>query len=404
MSVATYYHSTIRQNTIEDEGAMGTIMQSGAPAVERYRQPCESRENGSFSGLVALSHRLNTADDLNSALRTAVQIVVEQLNISHASILLVQDDGFFVLKTDFSQPELDAYWLVARLESVAAQLVYHRVIHRREPLVISPKSNNQRLADSQVFGLTGTQTLCLVPIRDRNDPLGIFVLGELCEGSRNPFHEWNLHLASMVAQQVGSAIHRLSMQSKAEIEPEEVVEAMMRVIEAGDSETGMHCERLVHLSRLLSQKLNLPSEATQELAWAAKLHDLGKISIPREILHRPGPLSSAEWELIKKHPGVGANILASLPGLEAVVEIVRHHHENYDGSGYPDQLRGEQIPLGARILSVIDSYVAMTEGRAYQAARTPEEAIKELQACSGTKYDPNIVKAFIEVTQIGVEV
>ncbi|HZW02364.1 MAG TPA: HD domain-containing phosphohydrolase [Anaerolineaceae bacterium] len=401
MSVAGYYHRSIRTIPIDDEGAMGTITQGSAPAFERARQSGEGKENNLFTGLIALSHQLNTASDLERALDTAARIVVEQLNISHASILLLQEDGFFVRKTEFCHPDQGENGLASRLESVAAQLVYHRVMHRQEPLVISGKTAHQRLAESQVFGLTGYQTLCLLPLRDRHDPVGIFVLGELREGMRNPFHDWNLHLASMVAQQASTAIQRLRTQHEAEIYPSEVVEAMMRVIEAGDGETGLHSERLVHLSQLLCQALGHTHEEVQVLAWAAELHDIGKISVPREILHRPGPLNASEWEIIKRHPAVGANILASMPGLGAVAEIVRYHHENYDGTGYPDRLQGEQIPLGARMLAVIDSFVAMTEGRAYQAARTSEEALEELVACAGSKYDPSIVEAFVTLINSG---
>jgi HD-GYP domain-containing protein (c-di-GMP phosphodiesterase class II) len=129
------------------------------------------------------------------------------------------------------------------------------------------------------------------------------------------------------------------------------------------------------------------------------LHDIGKIAIPDSILLKPGRLTESEWEIMKKHPVTGANMISMVDELGDVEAYIQSHHEYFDGSGYPYGLKGEQIPLGGRIISVIDAYCAMTEGRIYQAARTHNEAIEEIRECNGRLYDPRVAGAFLNVME-----
>lgn len=133
----------------------------------------------------------------------------------------------------------------------------------------------------------------------------------------------------------------------------------------------------------------------RELSWAALLHDIGKIGVEDQILYKPGPLTDREWEIMKTHPEIGAQMVGGLTGMENIAAMILGHHERMDGSGYPRGLAGEQIPLGARILAVVDSYSAMTEGRPYRSAKSHEEAIIELKNLSGKQYDTNVVNTFI---------
>ncbi len=130
---------------------------------------------------------------------------------------------------------------------------------------------------------------------------------------------------------------------------------------------------------------------------AAELHDLGKVGIPSEILTRPGILTDEEMDFVQSHSVIGERILAGAPSLEGVASMVRSSHERWDGAGYPDGLAGNDIPIGARIVFVVDSYCAMTEDRPYAQARSPESARYELIACSGTQFDPTVVVAFLAI-------
>ncbi|HEV3012030.1 MAG TPA: HD domain-containing phosphohydrolase, partial [Actinomycetota bacterium] len=130
---------------------------------------------------------------------------------------------------------------------------------------------------------------------------------------------------------------------------------------------------------------------------AAELHDVGKMGIPEELLHKPGPLDAEEWAFVRRHPLIGERIIGAAPALAPAAKLVRATHERFDGSGYPDGLTGEQIPLGARIIAVCDAFSAMTASRPYTAQRTVPEAIAELRRCAGTQFDPAVVDLFSEM-------
>ena len=127
------------------------------------------------------------------------------------------------------------------------------------------------------------------------------------------------------------------------------------------------------------------------------MHDIGKIGVPDDILRKPGELTEQEWALMKRHPVIGAEILALVRPLHRVIPIVKHHQERYDGTGYPDGLAGEEIPLGARILAVVDAYSAMTDDRAYRRGLAPEQAFEELKRGAGTQFDPKVVEEFLKL-------
>ena len=164
-------------------------------------------------------------------------------------------------------------------------------------------------------------------------------------------------------------------------------------MDARDTYTGSHSTRVAELSAWITHRLGLDREQIELTRLAASLHDLGKLAIPEEILQKPGPLSDPERLVLQRHPEIGHRMLESL-GVDPVAEWVLHHHERWDGTGYPHRLRGEEIPLGARIIFVADAYDAMTSDRAYRGRLTPREAIEELERCSGTQFDPEIVAAF----------
>jgi HD-GYP domain-containing protein (c-di-GMP phosphodiesterase class II) len=164
-----------------------------------------------------------------------------------------------------------------------------------------------------------------------------------------------------------------------------------------DGHTGEHSDRVVGLAHRIGEVLGLGRRELRDLSYAARLHDIGKVGVPDLVLHKPGPLDDAERELIKGHSVWGADLVGRIPGLEDVARIVRHHHERYDGEGYPDGLVGRDIPLASRILTVADAYVAMTEDRPYRRARPRFEVDHEFRDCAGKQFDPYVVHALREV-------
>ncbi|MCU9615130.1 HD-GYP domain-containing protein [Caldibacillus lycopersici] len=170
-------------------------------------------------------------------------------------------------------------------------------------------------------------------------------------------------------------------------------------VEEKDGYTFGHCNRIMNISMMLGEKLNLSSQELYQLNIGAFLHDVGKIKIPDSILLKPGKLTDEEWEQIKMHPIYGHNFLveSGYPFLINAAKIVEQHHERYDGSGYPYGLKGDEILIGSAIVAVVDSYDAMTSDRIYRKALSKEQAITELRNGSGSLYHPDVVQAFISI-------
>ena len=162
-----------------------------------------------------------------------------------------------------------------------------------------------------------------------------------------------------------------------------------------DRYTGEHSESVVELAAQVAAGLGLDPTEVARVRAAALLHDIGKVAIPDEILNKPGKLDEAEWKLMREHPVIGERILRAIPGLGGVARIVRHEHESWDGSGYPDALAGEEIPVGSRIILACDAYHAMTSDRPYRKAMSHSEAIRELGASADRQFDPRVTEVLI---------
>jgi len=175
--------------------------------------------------------------------------------------------------------------------------------------------------------------------------------------------------------------------------------SLAKAVDARDTYTGSHSERVAELSARVAMRLGLDQEQIELTRLSGSLHDLGKLAIPEEILRKPGELTDSERLVLERHPQIGFRMLDSL-GVDTVADIVLHHHERWDGAGYPDGMRGEEIPLGARIIFVADAYDAITSDRVYSPKRSSGAALAELERCAGTQFDPTIVAAFAEELEI----
>ena len=173
--------------------------------------------------------------------------------------------------------------------------------------------------------------------------------------------------------------------------------SLAQVVEAKDPTTRGHLDRTAHYGLALARRVDPVLADRREVIYGFFLHDIGKVGIPESILCKTGPLNDLEWIVMRSHPHVGAKIVEPIPFMGEAVEIVRSHHERYDGSGYPAGLRGEEIPLGARIFAIADAFDAMTSDRPYRRALPTEEAVAQIQAGSGTQFDPVCVDAFVEL-------
>ena len=164
--------------------------------------------------------------------------------------------------------------------------------------------------------------------------------------------------------------------------------------------TAGHAERLKEMCLKMGEKLWLSPRQMADLALLAQVHDLGKVAVPDSILFKKGPLTEEEWEVMRQHPEKGYRIALSSPALAGVADLILKHHERWDGKGYPLGLRGEEIPVECRILSIADAFDAMTGGRPYLKPRSKEEAVAELKKCAGSHFDPHLVDVFVSLSHL----
>lgn len=239
------------------------------------------------------------------------------------------------------------------------------------------------------------RTFLGVPLWTRSRFAGVLCLGEKKSGER--FTKDDLSLLSTLGSQAALAIYNAQLYEMREQALLDTITALAHAIEAKDNYTINHCENITERAVALAQALALPRQEVENIRLGSILHDVGKIGIPDAILNKPGKLTNEEYEIIKQHAAIGARIVQSVGALQGVVPIVRHHQERYDGSGYPDGLSGEAIPIGARIISVVDAYGAMTEDRIYRKAPGHDVAISELKKFAGKQFDPLVVDAFIRL-------
>jgi HD-GYP domain-containing protein (c-di-GMP phosphodiesterase class II) len=179
--------------------------------------------------------------------------------------------------------------------------------------------------------------------------------------------------------------------------------AFNQLLDLKDLNTGVHSTRLAEWAVRIGQELGLEEGALKDLEVAALLHDIGKIGIPDSILKKPAKLEAEEYALMKKHPEYGWAVLRMLPGFERAALYILHHHESFDGKGYPAGLKGSEIPIASRIVSVIDSFDAMVSSRPYRQGLSFEEAIRRLILGSGTQFDPVVVQSFLPLAQAEME-
>jgi hypothetical protein len=241
--------------------------------------------------------------------------------------------------------------------------------------------------------LDGATRAAFAPIRTGGAVTGVLAVAA-CGGVR--LDEQRLELLCELAEMAAAALDNADGSRDGDRTVAANVNALAAAMDLRDRRTAEHAEDVVDLARMVGHMLQLDPAAMIELEFAARLHDVGKIRVPDEVLNKPGPLDTEELAVMRCHSAWGAETLSGVAGLEVVATIVRFHHERWDGGGYPDGLRGACIPLASRIIAVCDSFGAMTSDRPYRAGVSPAVAVAELRAGAGTQFDPAVVHAFCE--------
>jgi hypothetical protein len=214
-----------------------------------------------------------------------------------------------------------------------------------------------------------------------------------------PFDSDDPRQIGLIASFAGSAHARIELASELDAHYTATIAALASALEARDPDTNAHTGRIKDFAVAVAEAMQVPAEVRRAVRLGALLHDVGKIGIRDSILLKKGSLSHEEWIVMKTHPVLGERMLREVEFLKPALPIIRHHHERWDGGGYPDGLSGTDIPLGARIVAVCDSFDAMTSNRPYRRALPVDIALQELLACSGTQFDPDCARLLVDVVR-----
>jgi HD-GYP domain-containing protein (c-di-GMP phosphodiesterase class II) len=266
---------------------------------------------------------------------------------------------------------------------------------RKAPLVVD------RLSLDPTFAWLGVHArqLLAVPLMRQDQVLGCLFALDKEDGD---FDSVDSKLLNSIANESAIYLENATLYDDVHGLMMGLLHSLTSAVDAKDAYTCGHSERVALLSRNLAQQINLPDADVEQIYMAGLLHDVGKIGVPESVLQKPGRLTPEEFEHMKKHPEIGARIMADVKQLKPILPGVLHHHERYDGKGYPHGLAGERIPLMGRIICLADCFDAMTSSRTYRKALPVEVALNEIRRCSGTQFDPSLAEAFLRSTPDGL--
>ncbi|HKV44424.1 MAG TPA: diguanylate cyclase [bacterium] len=393
--------STVSRRWLSDEvmlvEAVGTQI---SEAVERLMLSQETqRRTVELQAFYELSRQLREAPSVDEMYPMIVEHAMTLLAGAHGSLALLntEREGFTrVYTVGIPTEKMGSTFPVSETRS-------GEVVRTGTAYVSADFSNEQTPAwlSGSPYRLLGP--FAIVPMRSEEEITGTLCLARPKAPESRPFTEADIRLLEGIAEIGGTAIRRARLNHHLEQSYIEMVLVLARAADARDSYTADHSERIATRAVALARAMGCGEIDVQNVQWGALLHDIGKLGVPDNILRKPGPLTEAEWHVMRQHPAIGEEILRPVDRMREVAALVRHHQERWDGTGYPDHLRGEEIPLGARILAVADTYGAMTDDRSYGRGRTTDEALAEIGRCAGTQFDPRVVDAFCRMLTEGGE-
>jgi putative nucleotidyltransferase with HDIG domain len=340
---------------------------------------------------------LNSTMDIDRLFNQLIRKTMETLRARVGYILLVDRDSRTLQLAG-------AYGLPLHTDDIFSHIPIrpggcsHWVITNHQPLLISNIDDSREFNRVSLLGYSRETILC-APLTIQDEVIGtITMANKTDEGS---FTSEDLELLTTIAAQASIAIKNARLYEEQEKSYLNTVQALVSAVEASDAYTCGHSERVTYYALKLARHIDLPSESLRTLEQAAILHDIGKIGICESLLHKAEALSREEIDTLHLHPGIGVKILEPISFLSDVRKIIHQHHERYDGSGYPHGIKKDQLLLEARILALADTYDAMTTDRPYRKALSHDVTIQEIRDNSGTQFDPELARSFIELFEDG---
>ena len=346
--------------------------------------------------LLNFSQSLSAILDLRMLLDLLIKVTTSTLKIKKASVMLYNKttEAYFIT-SQVGLPATCRNWKFNMESKLISWLINEKKIAVRSNFYKKPLS----ILDFHIISeMRLLRSAVSIPLIYKQEIIGILNIGEKLSGE--DYSAQDLELLDTLGSESAIAISNANLYNSLEKNYLQTIQALAQAIEAKDRSTRGHSERVTKLAIEIARELNINRENIEILQYASILHDIGKIAVEEEILNKPGKLTEAEYERIKIHPVKGEEIIGPITFLDNVKPIIRHHHERFDGKGYPDQMKGNEIPLLARILSVADVFDALVSDRPYRVFRmSHEEALAEIQKCSGTQFDPEIVQTLTQMFQ-----
>ena len=369
----------ILQHEAREADAENARLHSHVAELEQNLEQKEQEKDDLFAQVLDL-HDLQIED-----LPTLIIEMARQLTGAEVG-LFTESDGDDVIAS-LGMDELEPFIADALFEFT------RRVKSENAPIV---ENDSKKLPDG-----SGLVNLSALPVAAKGKESGVLLLANKRSGD---FNEQDTKLLLSIGQHAGIALENVRLHHELNEAYASTIAVLADAIEAKDAYTRGHCESVMRLAVEVGRRLELKGEKLDEVRYSALLHDVGKIGVPDGILLKPGKLMAEEFLIIQKHPAIGRDLVARVPTLMRLTDAILHHHEKWDGSGYPDGLAGEGIPLAARIVGAVDAFDAMTTPRPYRDMVSHQDAVTELRRCAGTQFDPTIVDLIDQILHQGMEI
>jgi len=319
--------------------------------------------------------------------------ILTNWHIENGTFLIKKNETGEFLLAAHKGDDREKTWRFSSDHPIIKWLMENKITLSKDDLTMLPIFKS--LWGKEIDELEEIKAQIFVPLLAKGDLVGIIILGE--KKSTLPFDRDDLLLLSALSNQIAIAIENSRLYEDLEGAFIQTTVALANAIDLRDAYTNIHSQQIANWSAETAKLLDRSPEEVDDIYWGGLLHDIGKIGIPDAILNKPGNLDEKEWEVVHKHPDLGADLIAPIKKLSRVAPIINCSHERFDGKGYPRGLSKEDIPIGARIVSVADSFSAMKDKRPYKDPISDEKAIQELQENSGKMYDPIVVEAFLKM-------